>query len=160
MNVIINKSKKYEKLYASYQDESWIMAYFTKEDWQILFRRLGNFVGNNLYIYINVDTFRRLGEEDHIPYAKMYVDGGPALYVITPFDVYDHKTLIKLEERTGAYMAAKSETIRDFCRQILQSMNKDTEIYDLLLYGHVDNEISYRYRNDIGVISSDDLIDD
>lgn len=157
MNIKITRSRKLEKLQPLHIEDHHVIEDFTNEEWELLYRRLRHFNGNELMIKLDVDTFNRLGEEEYIPYAVVYVDG-KALYVITSFDVYSYNILMKLEERTGAFLLDKSKILREMCREVVNNNGEDVEWYDLELSEHIERELNYQLKNNINVPMIDPIV--
>lgn len=158
MDIKIVRSNKLNKLQHLHTEAYHVIENLTDKEWQLLYRRLGHFNGNELMVKLDVDTFCRLGEEDYIPYAILSVDGQKPIYVITSFDVYNYKRLMATEERTSAFMLDKSKILRAFCQGILANNSEDLFYYNIELDEHIERELNYQTKNKIEVPLSDPIL--
>ena len=157
MNVKITRSKKFEKFQPLFDEDCYIIDDFSNKDWELLYRRLGHFNGNELCINLDVDMKRRLGNEDSIPYALISADG-KMLYIVTSFDVYNYNVMVKQNERTAAFMLYKSKILRNQCREIINYRGASVECYDIELSEHIERELHYQRINEIDVPAVDPIM--
>jgi len=186
MEVKIIRSEELKELHISKDDDLHnVIQLFEKDQWSSLYRM---FCFNNvkvpigpitLQIELKVDIEQKLGEDECIPYAVLYIDGKKS-FIITSFDVYifdilesemkkiyQDKTLsnnerqaMKVEARTKAFVYFGSRLLRSCCKSFIQEndIKNQMEWYDIELSEHIEREISSRNKYEIKVPLKDPIL--
>ena len=126
MEIRIEKSKKYNEIIGEHDE--FTLGVLTKSDWEILYRRMGNFYGNELLISLKVDTKQKLAFEDVVPYATITIDKKENPYIITSYDVFN-RAILKKNGIDKAYLDNESNLLRHTMKNVLRRENRDYKIY-------------------------------